>query len=107
MDSLLHRLIPFFPFALNHRRLPSPELDPILDNSLKRPFRPFITLLHGQLRKHGLSIVEKAYLLIHGLEWTSYYCARLFRGNAFVDNNGSICRNNNCVTFSLLPLAGH
>jgi hypothetical protein len=36
MKSSLHRLIPFLPFLLSHLQLPSPELDPILDNSLKR-----------------------------------------------------------------------
>jgi hypothetical protein len=37
MKSSLHSLIHFFPFLLNHLQLPSPELDPILSNSLKRP----------------------------------------------------------------------
>jgi hypothetical protein len=35
MKSSLHSPIPSLPFLLNHLRLPSPELDPILDNSLK------------------------------------------------------------------------
>jgi hypothetical protein len=33
VKSSLHCLIPFFPFLLNHLRLPSPELDPILDKN--------------------------------------------------------------------------
>jgi hypothetical protein len=33
MKSSCHSLIPFLPFLLNHLRLPSPELGPILDNS--------------------------------------------------------------------------
>jgi hypothetical protein len=33
----LHSLIHFLPFLLKYLLLPSPELDPILDNSLKRP----------------------------------------------------------------------
>jgi hypothetical protein len=36
MKSFQHSLIPFLPFLLNHFRLSSPELNPILDNSLKR-----------------------------------------------------------------------
>jgi hypothetical protein len=35
MKSSLHRIIPFLPFLLSHLRLPSPELDPFLNNSLK------------------------------------------------------------------------
>jgi hypothetical protein len=38
MTSYCHSLIPFLPFLLNHIRLPSPELDPIIDNWLKRPY---------------------------------------------------------------------
>jgi hypothetical protein len=37
MNSSLHSLIQFLSFLLNHLRLPSPKLNPILDNSLKRP----------------------------------------------------------------------
>jgi hypothetical protein len=33
MKSSLNGLIPFFPFLLSYLRLPSSELDPILDNS--------------------------------------------------------------------------
>jgi hypothetical protein len=45
MKSSLHSLIHFLPLLLNHRRLPSSELDPILaKNFLKRPLYPFITL---------------------------------------------------------------
>jgi hypothetical protein len=41
IKSYLHSLINFWPFLLNHLRLPSPELDPIIDsNSLKRPSLP-------------------------------------------------------------------
>jgi hypothetical protein len=36
MKSSFHRLYPSMPFLLKHLGLPSPELDPILDNSLKR-----------------------------------------------------------------------
>jgi hypothetical protein len=35
MKSFLHCLIPNLSFLLNHLRLPSPELDPILHNCLK------------------------------------------------------------------------
>jgi hypothetical protein len=37
MKSSLHCLIPFLSFLLNCFRLPSSELDPIFDSSLKRP----------------------------------------------------------------------
>jgi hypothetical protein len=33
MKSSFHSLISFLPFLLNHLRLPSPELDPVLDNN--------------------------------------------------------------------------
>jgi hypothetical protein len=32
-SSSFHNVIHFLPFFLNHLRLPSPELEPILDNS--------------------------------------------------------------------------
>jgi hypothetical protein len=35
MTSSFHSLIPFLPFLLSYLGLPSPELDPVLDNSLK------------------------------------------------------------------------
>jgi hypothetical protein len=38
MKSSMHSLIHFLQLLLAHLRLPSPELDPVLDNSLKRPF---------------------------------------------------------------------
>jgi hypothetical protein len=40
MKSSCRSLIPFLPFLLNHFRLPSPELDPILDNSQTTFFLP-------------------------------------------------------------------
>jgi hypothetical protein len=72
MKSSLHSPIPFLPFLLSHLRLLfllshlrllPPELDPILDKS-NNLLCPFIILRHGPRRKHSLSIVEKAYLLI-------------------------------------------
>jgi hypothetical protein len=43
MKSSLHSLINFLPFLLIHLRLPSPELDPFLDNnSLKRQSQSYI-----------------------------------------------------------------
>jgi hypothetical protein len=38
MKSSLHSLIHFLPSLLSHLQVRSPELDPILDNSLRRPF---------------------------------------------------------------------
>jgi hypothetical protein len=83
MKSSFHSLIPFLPFLRNHLWLPSPELDPFLDSSLKwtpstELFQlltiesndflcPFITPRNGARRKHSLSIVEKACLLIRCL----------------------------------------
>jgi hypothetical protein len=67
MKCSFHSLIHFLPFLLNHLRLPSPELDSILDNSPNDLLRPFITPRHGTRRKHSLSIVEKASLPIRCL----------------------------------------
>jgi hypothetical protein len=58
MKSSCHRQIPFLPFILNHHRLQSPELDPILDKNSNDLLSPFITLRHGPRRKHSFSIVH-------------------------------------------------
>jgi hypothetical protein len=84
MKSSFHRLIPSFPFLLPHLGLPSPELDQILDNSLKWTLLqmnsqllttksndllcPFINPRQGLHKKHSLFIVAKACLLIRCLE---------------------------------------
>jgi hypothetical protein len=45
MESSFHSLIPFLAFLLEHLRLPSPELDPILDkNNSNDLLCPLITL---------------------------------------------------------------
>jgi hypothetical protein len=69
MMSYFHRLIPSLPFLINHPRLPSPELDPIIDNnSLSNdPLCPIVTPPYGSRRKQRLSVVEKACLLIRCL----------------------------------------
>jgi hypothetical protein len=69
MKSSLHPIIPFLPLLLTQLLLPSPELDPILDNnSLKRPSLSLYNPSHGKRRKHSLFVVEKACLMIRCLE---------------------------------------
>jgi hypothetical protein len=57
MKPSSHSLIHFLPFLLIHHRLPSPELDPVLDNSNFTAHSTtehlFITTLHGPRRKHS------------------------------------------------------
>jgi hypothetical protein len=66
--SSLHSLIHFLPFLLNHLRLPSPKLDPILAKTPSNDLHcPFIIPRHGPRRKRSLSIVKKACLLIRCL----------------------------------------
>jgi hypothetical protein len=116
MKSSFHTLVPFVSFLLNNLRLPSPELDQILDNWLKWTLLqlnslnfwqtnsnnllcPFITPRHGPFRKHSLCIVEKAYLFdplpSNGRPIVAHVSSR---GNVFTESllsNGSIRPNRN------------
>jgi hypothetical protein len=81
MKSCFHSLIHFLPFLLNHLRLPSPELNQILDNSLKR-VESYVTT-DGQSASLSLN---KAPTL--GLRPDFYYCqtvAGLFMWGALSD----------------------
>jgi hypothetical protein len=113
MKSSFHRLIPFLPFLLNHLGLPSPELHPILDKSLKwtllqlnfwKQLTAPLELLviwprgvhHG---KHRL-LLSRIVLGVFTDSLPSNRCptvARLAsRGNVFTESlpsNGSICHN--------------
>jgi hypothetical protein len=68
MKSSLHSLIHFLPFILNQLQLPSPELDAILDNSLKRQSQSYVTT-------DGQSAILSWYKApICGLTLDFYYC---------------------------------
>jgi hypothetical protein len=65
MKSSFHRLIPFLSFLLDHLRLPSPELNPILDsNNFKRPSLSLYNPSARTTQKTQLSIIDEACLLI-------------------------------------------
>jgi hypothetical protein len=95
IKSSLRLVIPFLPFLLNHLWLSSPEFGPILDNFLKRPSLSLYSPRHGPSRKHRLSIVEKACLLLRCVAmdlilWRAYasFHAKVFAKS--LPNNGSI-----------------
>jgi hypothetical protein len=75
LKSSLYRLIPFLPFLLSHLRLPSPELDQILDkNSI---------LL---LPEKTVFIVKESCLLIRCLAMDVLWFCFCFRGNIFTES---------------------
>jgi hypothetical protein len=97
-------LIPSLPFLLYHLRLPSPEADPtlfsnsteinssstelsqLLTTNANDLLRPFITPRHIPRKKHSLSIVEKACLLIRCLAMDVLLLRVRFRGSVFIES---------------------
>jgi hypothetical protein len=66
VKSYFHRLISFWPFLLNHLRLPSPELDPIPYSIYSSSVPPNISYNHYALtpRKTPSSIVKSTCLVV-------------------------------------------
>jgi hypothetical protein len=87
----LHILIRFLPFLLNHLRLPSPELDPVLGNNSNFIAHSitehlFITTLHGQRGKYHLYC--KAVVFTDPLPSSDYPIVApvYFHGNEFAES---------------------
>jgi hypothetical protein len=80
MKSSLHSLIHFWLFLLTHLRLPSPELDTILDNS-NDLLCPFITPWQGPRRKQPLLFTDP--LPNNGRHIVARVC---LSGNVFIES---------------------
>jgi hypothetical protein len=98
MKTSFHSLIHFLPFLLNHLRLPSPELDPILDNNeIKLPSLSLHNPLARTTQKtQPLYCWEGLFTdLLPNNGRTIFECVR-FRGNVFTESlpsNVSISHN--------------
>jgi hypothetical protein len=95
--SSLNRLIPILLFLLNHLRMPSQELDPIL---ILAAWDPRYIASRRTQRKTPSSIVKEC--ACSSVAWQQTSCCCVHGGNMFADplpSNGYACHNIN-VTLS-------